>query len=221
MSSAAFSTDDFFVSSSPISTAPISPVEQSPLWPPPISPHQSKKQNRFLIEEVEDSEDQEPVSLTYAWVQAGNVVYEFQLCFLGPRSISGSRCAPFQLEGITATDMDGFLEVADTRIISGFPSYTLRQWAGAISVAEFLHFETIRTYAVEQLENALDRTDPISAIEFAREYPNRTWLLQSLARLCLRSQPLSLPEALRISTPFAIAVAAIREEINAQRIGTV
>ncbi|KIO31208.1 hypothetical protein M407DRAFT_5209 [Tulasnella calospora MUT 4182] len=194
MSSAAFSTDDFFVPSSPISTAPISPVEQSPLWPPPIPTHQSKKQNRFLIEEVEDSDDQEPVSLTYAWVQ---------------------------LEGITATDMDGFLEVADTRIISGSPSYTLRRWAGAISVAEFLHFETIRTYAVEQLENALDRTDPISAIEFAKEYPNRTWLLQSLARLCLRSQPLSLPEALRISTPFAIAVAAIREEINAQRIGTV
>lgn len=49
--------------------------------------------------------------------QAENVVYEVHRDFLGPKPVVGLRCAPFYLKGITSTEMDGFLEVADTRYV--------------------------------------------------------------------------------------------------------
>lgn len=99
------------------------------------------------------------------------------------------------------------------RTISNTPLFTVSQCVGAISVAEFLEFDKLRAYAVAQLEGALHRLDPISCIEIATEYHNRAWLMEGLSRLCLRDEPLSFSEALRVPQTFAIAIVAIREEL--------
>ncbi|KAG8944129.1 hypothetical protein FRC04_002167 [Tulasnella sp. 424] len=148
--------------------------------------HHAKKPNRVSIEEVEDSDDQEPPSRTHSWVQAESVVYEVQREFLGPESVLGSRHAPFHLQGITAAEMDGFLEVADAR-----SSDLYFQLASAVLVAEYLHFEALRAYAVQELENVLGELDPITCIEDVMKCHDKAWVLRPLSRLCLTKKPFS------------------------------
>ncbi|KAG8915784.1 hypothetical protein FRC01_003507, partial [Tulasnella sp. 417] len=214
MSSVTFSTDDFLAPTSPMSTASISPIERSPLWPLRDPVQCTKKKNRVLIEEIEDCDHQELPSLTHVWVQAENVVYEVHRDFLGPKAILGLRYAPFYLNGITPTEMDGFLELADARAVSNPSSFTVRQCADAISVAELLEFDKLRAYAMDQLEKALQLLDPFSCIELAMEYRNRAWLLEGLSRLCLRDEPLSFSEASRVPTGFVIAIVAIQPPLE-------
>lgn len=46
---------------------------------------------------------------------------------------------------------------------------------------------------------------------------DKAWVLQPLSRLCLTKKPLSWPESLRVSLPFAVAIYAIREELDGFR----
>ncbi|KAG8930284.1 hypothetical protein FRC01_002986 [Tulasnella sp. 417] len=115
------------------------------------------------------------------------------------------------LEGFSYTEVHAFLEVADGRLVSGDKHYTFQQWVSALSVANHLQLDNIRSYAAKSIEDGLLRLDPFECIEVAEKRRNREWLLIPFRRICQRPEPLSPSEILRLGLDRASAVSKARE----------
>ncbi|KAG8911960.1 hypothetical protein FRC01_005378 [Tulasnella sp. 417] len=117
------------------------------------------------------------------------------------------------LEGFSYPEAHAFLEVADARLVSGDKHYTFQQWVSALSVANHLQLDNIRSYAAKSIEDGLLRLDPFECIEVAEKRRNREWLLIPFRRICQRPEPLSPSEILRLGLDRASAVSKARENL--------
>ncbi|KAG9012618.1 hypothetical protein FRB90_006582 [Tulasnella sp. 427] len=173
---------------------------------PPAASSPLPSKTTVSIEDVHETDERESRS-------AENVIYEIQRNSVNPDAVKGSKHNPFFLDGITIAQMDGFLAISDASVISDPSLFTVTQWKDAISVAELLQLDALRIYATRGMVKAMDRLDAVAGIQTATKYRNKELLHKSISRLSLRKQPLTLSEAMTISLLYAVAVAAIREEL--------
>ncbi|KAG8995237.1 hypothetical protein FRB90_000223 [Tulasnella sp. 427] len=185
------------------------PLPETP--PAASSPLPSK--TTVSIEDVHETDERESRSVSHIWAQAENVIYEIQRNSVNPDAVKGSKHDPFFLDGITIAQMNGFLAVSDASVISDPSLFTVTQWKDAISVAELLQLDALRIYVTRGMVKAMDRLDAVVGVQTAIKYRNKELLHKSISRLSLRKHPLTWDEAIKISVRYAVAVAAIREEL--------
>ncbi|KAG8911959.1 hypothetical protein FRC01_005377, partial [Tulasnella sp. 417] len=126
-------------------------------------------------------------------------------------TLKGGEC--LNLEGVSYPEVQAFLEVADARLVSGDKDFTFRQLVYALSVAEHLQLDHIRSYVAKSIEDGLTRLDPFECIEIADKRRTQEWLLQPFRRICQRVEPLSSSEMYRLGFDRASAVARARENL--------
>ncbi|KAG8906117.1 hypothetical protein FRC00_012835, partial [Tulasnella sp. 408] len=117
------------------------------------------------------------------------------------------------VNGITAQEMEAFLDVSDAREVTGDNQFTFEQWAGALATADRLGIPRIRSYATKRLTDSLNQLDPFDCIDVATKYRVDEWLFQPFLRICERLEPLSSAEILRLGSERAGAVCRVREKL--------
>ncbi|KIO33126.1 hypothetical protein M407DRAFT_17991 [Tulasnella calospora MUT 4182] len=118
------------------------------------------------------------------------------------------------VSGITAQEMEAFLDVSDARVVTGDDKFTFEQWAGALATAIRLGISRIRKYATQRLQESLDQLDPFDCIDVATKYRVHKWLFRPFLRICERPEPLSPAEMLRLGLERASAVFRVREKLS-------
>lgn len=101
--------------------------------------------------------------------------------------------------------------------MTGDDHFTFEQWAGALAVANRMAIPRIRTYAIQRLQDALNRLDPFDCIDVADKYRVHEWLFQPFLRICERPEPLTPPEVLRLGPERSSAVGRVREKLLAHK----
>ncbi|KIO18806.1 hypothetical protein M407DRAFT_31520 [Tulasnella calospora MUT 4182] len=151
-------------------------------------------------------------------VKAGHVICSFPSALIEAsilkeklENLQGSEL--LSLEGVSYSEVQAFLEVADARRVSGDKDITIKQWVSALSVADYLQLAHIRSYVAKSIEDGLIRLDPFECIEVAERRRTQEWLLQPFRRICQRPQPLSPSEMSRLGFDRASAVAKARESL--------
>ncbi|KAG9033875.1 hypothetical protein FS837_002321 [Tulasnella sp. UAMH 9824] len=120
---------------------------------------------------------------------------------------------PLILERVSSTQMEAFLDVADTRIIAPKKDFSFEQLAGALFVANHLNLSDLRTFINPAIEEGLNRLDPFQCIEAAELYKVEDWLLRPFCRICERYDSLSPSEMGRLGLERSSAVARVREKL--------
>ncbi|KAG8914373.1 hypothetical protein FRC00_014150 [Tulasnella sp. 408] len=120
---------------------------------------------------------------------------------------------PMILEGVSSTQMEAFLDVADTRIIAPKTNFSFEQLAGALFVAKHLNLDDLRTFIEPAIEDGLNHLDPFECIEAAELYKVQDWLLRPFCRICERYDSLSPSEMGRLGLERLSAVARVREKL--------
>lgn len=101
--------------------------------------------------------------------------------------------------------------------MTGDDHFTFEQWAGTLAVANRMAIPRIRNYAIQRLQDALNRLNPFDCIDVADKYRVHEWLFQPFLRICERPEPLTPPEILRLGPERSSAVGRVREKLSAHK----
>ncbi|KAG9033877.1 hypothetical protein FS837_002323 [Tulasnella sp. UAMH 9824] len=124
---------------------------------------------------------------------------------------------PLYVDDISTREMEAFLDVSDSRLVTGDDHFTFQQWAGALAVANRLGVSQIRKHVIHRLQTALSCLDPFDCIDAALKYRAQDWLFHPFLRICERQEPLSSAEILRLGSERSSAVGRIREKLLAHK----
>ncbi|KAG8927354.1 hypothetical protein FRC00_002139 [Tulasnella sp. 408] len=121
------------------------------------------------------------------------------------------------VDGISTREMEAFLDLSDSRLVTGDDHFTFEQWAGALAVANRLGVSQIRKHVIHRLQKALSSLDPFDCIDAALKYRVQDWLFHPVLRICERQEPLSSAEILRLGSERSSAVGRVREKLLAHK----
>jgi len=97
------------------------------------------------------------------------------------------------------------------RLIDGPPVMTPEQLEAVLRLSTMWAFDTIRRFAIQQLECAL--LPPLARIELARKYSIDDWLVPAYAELCQRKSFIEWEEAENLGLQKFFALAHIRDSL--------
>ncbi|KAI0640072.1 hypothetical protein C8Q77DRAFT_1214404 [Trametes polyzona] len=120
--------------------------------------------------------------------------------------------APADGLNVSTVDFSRLLSLFYPRnVISGDLS-TLDEWTSVLRLAHMYEFEGHRTLAIERLKTL---ATPIDRILLAREYLIDGWLEDAYTELCMREEPLTLDEGVRLGVEDVVRLADIRQSVRA------
>ncbi|KAG8918127.1 hypothetical protein FRC01_002037 [Tulasnella sp. 417] len=108
-----------------------------------------------------------------------------------------------EITRITPGDMKSLLKEDRT------PSFSPTEWASAYRLAEMWDFAQLRDYIFKHLDKSVK--DPVPRIEYADLLGFEDWIVPALARLCERSEPLTIEEGMRLGIARFAEVCKHRE----------
>ena len=85
-------------------------------------------------------------------------------------------------------------------------------WPLVISIATRYGFDEIREKAIHGISSLVPPVDPVRLVELALHYDVSQWLEGAYISLCVRPNPLTLPEAARVGHAIAKKIGRCRAE---------
>ncbi|KAG8895975.1 hypothetical protein FRB99_000236 [Tulasnella sp. 403] len=119
---------------------------------------------------------------------------------------------------VTAKEMECFVQLLDTRIFQPRPGLTFQQWSSSLHLATMWHFDQVREFIIESLDNQIRSIDPLDRIDVAIKCSVEKWLVPAYVALCTQEQPLSDSVGHRLGIVRFAALCRIRERrLQAER----
>ncbi|KAG8925056.1 hypothetical protein FRC00_004390 [Tulasnella sp. 408] len=226
MSHLDFSEDDLIEAMSSISPTG-SDVDSQSLVPKsptrPLTPPPPTEPIGTVAEEIEEMRHSKFYFSRFVTVQVESTLYHVPRPLMEHSETYKDQIPPpdsegaLYVDGISTREMEAFLDVSDSRLVTGEDHFTFEQWAGAFAVANRLGVSHIRKYVIQRLQNALSCLDPFDCIDAALKYRVQDWLFHPFLRICERQEPLSSAEILRLGSERSSAVGRVREKLLAHK----
>ncbi|KAG8834160.1 hypothetical protein FRC17_009420 [Serendipita sp. 399] len=124
---------------------------------------------------------------------------------------------PIALSGVAASDFEAFLTVLYLPVYESDPGLSLEQWVSILELSSRWDFATIRMHSIAKLDSIPTNVlTPILRISIALKYElsGRSWLVQPLASIVTRKEPLSSQDAKLLGLEMTVLVARAREEVR-------
>ncbi|KAG9043076.1 hypothetical protein FS837_010060 [Tulasnella sp. UAMH 9824] len=118
---------------------------------------------------------------------------------------------PICLGGITAFEMESFLDAHDARFLSGDPMLEFKQWAAALHLSTMWNFETLRKDIITHVNKTISNANPLDRIDASLKCKVEEWLHPAYRVLCERDTGLTNEEAEHLGLGRAAAIWRIRE----------
>jgi len=141
----------------------------------------------------------------------------FQAMFSQP-STSGegkSDDNPIVLEGTKSADLSCFLSCMYPINYGEGDLTTYEEWAAALELAVKWEFDRIRDFIVQRIKDTATLAEQIVT---ARRLNLQQWCWNACAKLCQRSQPLTLEEGQRLGAEDTVRISQVREKRRARPI---
>ncbi|KAG8946676.1 hypothetical protein FRC00_009463 [Tulasnella sp. 408] len=118
---------------------------------------------------------------------------------------------PICLGGVTAFEMESFLDALDARFWSGDPKLEFKQWAAALHLSTMWNFEELRKDIITHVNKTISNASPLDRIDASLKCKVEEWLHPAYQVLCERQTGLTDEEAQHLGLGRTVAIWRIRE----------
>ncbi|KAJ7596037.1 hypothetical protein C8J56DRAFT_1116439 [Mycena floridula] len=133
----------------------------------------------------------------------------------GDRQIEGTGDRnPIILEGISSHDFDRFLSVPYPLTFTAPENQTAEEWISVLNLASKWDFESIRELAIAHLELLMPSNRHVDRITVGHKYEISSWLVSAYMALCIREEPLSLEEGMKLGIEDTVRCGQVRHKIR-------
>ncbi|KAI0354611.1 hypothetical protein OH77DRAFT_1425677 [Trametes cingulata] len=122
-----------------------------------------------------------------------------------------SDALPIPLPDVSAVDLARFLSLFYPRNVVSGDLNTLDEWTSVLRITHRYEFDQHRALAIERLERL---ATPVERIFLARTYDILHWLHDAYYDLCIREEPLTYDEGVRLGMQDVILLADLRQRIR-------
>jgi hypothetical protein len=114
---------------------------------------------------------------------------------------------------VTAKDFDLFLSILYPSDFGVHAATTVEDWTGILNLAANWNFTSIKALAIKNLSSI---ASPIDKIVLGRMHDVKEWLGDAYEAVCLRDDPLTLDDGVRLGMEDVIKISATRQRIDRQ-----
>ncbi|TFK67233.1 hypothetical protein BDN72DRAFT_753217, partial [Pluteus cervinus] len=115
------------------------------------------------------------------------------------------------VENITPTDLERFLTVLFPTEYGRYDANNVEEWTSILKVAHDWEFESVRRLAIEQIEPI---ATPVDKVVLGETYTIPGWAEDGRVQLCIRQEPITLIEALRLGIEEVVKISTARHHIR-------
>ncbi|KAG8892794.1 hypothetical protein FRB99_002435, partial [Tulasnella sp. 403] len=112
---------------------------------------------------------------------------------------------------VTAQEMECFVQLLDIRIFQPRPNLTFQQWSSSLHLATMWHFDQVRKFIIQNIDDQIDGINPLDRIDLAIKCSVEKWLVPAYVALCTQEEPLGDPVGHRLGLVRFAALCRIRE----------
>ena len=98
--------------------------------------------------------------------------------------------------------------------IAVYSAITVEEWTAVLDLAAKWKFESIRVFAIKQLEII---ASPIDKIVIGRRHNVLDWLVNAYGAVCERTDALTLDEAKLLGMEDVVKISSLRQDIRDKR----
>ncbi|KAG8894160.1 hypothetical protein FRC00_009414 [Tulasnella sp. 408] len=125
---------------------------------------------------------------------------------------------PISLTGISAFEIESFLEAMEALFPNGGSKLTFDQWAAGLHLATMWGFDDIREKIIVKMDGTISKINPLDRIDVSLKCRVQKWLHPAYEALCKRDEGLSDDEAGRLGLQRSAAIWRIRELLLSYKV---